>query len=113
MRWTAAALPAAKSAAARKRRHERALHQRSDVGPASRRGDGAALSLSPALVLDAAGGARLLAGRAALRVGISATLHRPEFGFLRARQRRLYRGRADVGCAVSRPARLLDLVSGR
>src|SRR6476469_3824185 len=57
-----------------RRWHERALHQRGDVGAASRRGDGAALSLSAALVLDAAGGAHLLAGGAARLVGISAIL---------------------------------------
>ena len=91
--------------------HERAFHQRADAGAASRRRDGAALSLSAALVLDAAAGAHLLAGGAALRVGLSAALHRAECRLLRPRRRRVHRRGADVGHPVSRPARLLGLVS--
>src|SRR5215471_6419575 len=93
-------------------RNERALNRCGDIGAASRRGDGAALYLSLALVLDAASGAHLLAGGAAPGVGISAVLHRPEFRFFRPRERGLHRRRADVGRAVSRPARLLGVVSG-
>src|SRR6516165_10073189 len=93
-------------------RNERAFKRCSDVGAASRRRDGVALSLSLALVLDAASGAHLLAGGAAPGVGVSAVLHRPEFRVFRPRQRRLHRRGAYVGRVVSRPARLLDIVSG-
>src|SRR5258708_14522177 len=94
-------------------RNERVFNRRSDIGAASRRGDGVALSLSLALVLDAASGAHLLAGGAAPGVGISAVLHRPEFRFFRPRERGLHRRRADGGRALSRPAPLLTIVSGR
>src|SRR5260370_4289873 len=81
-------------------RNERAVHQRHYAGAASRRCDGAALSLSPALVLDAALGADLLAGGATLRLGLPAVLHHAEFRLLRPRQRRVHRRSADVGYAV-------------
>src|SRR5262245_61407097 len=51
--------------------------------PAPSRSDGAALSLSPALVVDAASGADLLAGGAVVRVGFPAVLHRAELRLLR------------------------------
>ena len=81
-----------------------------DARAASRRRDGAALSLSAALVLDAAARAHLLAGGAAVRLGLPAALHRAECRLLRARRRHVHRRRADVGHPVPRPARLLGLV---
>src|SRR5260370_5169265 len=93
-------------------RNERVFNRRSDIGAASRRGDGVALSLSPALVLDAASGAHLLAGGAAPGVVISAVLHRPEFRFFRPRSRGLHPRRADLGRAVPRPPPLLAIVTG-
>src|SRR2546428_13888544 len=93
-------------------RNERVFNRCSDVGAASRRRDGVALSLSLALVLDAASGAHLLAGGAAPGVGSSAVLHRPEFRFFRPRQRGVHRRRAVVGRAFPRPPRLLVIFSG-
>src|SRR5262249_48294470 len=93
--------------------NEPAAFVRFDDLAAPRRRHGAALSLSAALVLVARAGADLLASRAAPGLGLPAVLHRAEFRLLRARRRRLYRRRDDVGHSVSRPARLLDLVSGR
>src|SRR3954463_11029910 len=80
---------------------------------APRRRHGAALSLSAALVMVARAGADLLAGRAAPGLGLPAILHRAEFRLLRPRRRRLHRRRDDVGHPVPRPARFLDLISGR
>src|SRR5438105_8475766 len=68
---------------------------------ASGRGHGAALSLPLALVMVAHPRADLLAGGAAVRLGLLAALHHPEFRFLRARRRHVYRLGADVGHPVS------------
>ena len=83
-----------------------------DARAAPRRRDGAALSLSAALVLDAAARADLLAGGAAVRLGLPAALHHAECRLLRPRRRHVHRRGADVGHPVPRPARLLGLVSG-
>src|SRR5947199_7016637 len=88
-----------------------ASHRRRNIGAAPRGRDGVALSLSLAIVMDAPARADLLAGRAAVRVGLSAILHCPEFRILCASERRIHRRRADVGHALSRPAWLLRLLS--
>src|SRR5437763_8522202 len=91
-------------------RNERAVDQCRDLGAASHRRDGAALCLPLALILDPACRADLLAGGPTLGVGFSAVLYRPEFRVFCALERRFHRRRADVGRAVSRPARLLGVL---
>src|SRR5205085_9885002 len=86
-----------------RRRNERGRDQRGDEGAASHRGDGAALRLPVTLVLDPAAGADLLAGGAALRMEISAVIHRPEFELFSPLQQRYHRPAAHVGRLGPRP----------
>src|SRR5262249_62243974 len=105
-RWRrSSSMPRAGAAKPARLRNDRSLHRLDRPVAPPRRGDGAALSLPPALVLDAAAGVDLLARGAVVRLGFLAVLHRAELRFLRPRQRRLHRRRADVGRAVPRPAR--------
>src|SRR5262245_15055549 len=92
-------------------RRNGACHERNHAGAASSGCDGAALSLSVALVMDARARADLLAGGPAFRMGISAALHRREFRIFRARRRSFYCRGADVGHAVSWTARLFRVLS--
>src|SRR6267154_1271918 len=80
-----------------------------DLG-ASHQRDGAALLVSPDVVVAAASGADLLAGAADHHLGLPAELHLADFGILRARRRLADRRRHPVGHSVPRPARLFDLV---
>src|SRR5437016_60619 len=69
-------------------RNEHILDEPAYARAAPRRRDGAALHISPALVLDAACGSCLLAGGAAFRLGFSANLHHTERGRLPGARRR-------------------------
>src|SRR5882672_7578403 len=95
-----------------RRRHERGRPR--DRHPlrhflASHPGDGAALLVSPDVVLATAAGADLLAGAADHHLGLSAELHLAERRLLCARWRHADRRGDPVGHPVSRPARLFDL----
>src|SRR4051812_9014380 len=70
-------------------RNERAS-QRAGTGAASHRRDGAALSLSPALLVVARTGAHLLAGGTAVRVGLPPALHHTERRLFRPRRRHVH-----------------------
>src|ERR1700683_3213023 len=78
--------------------------------PAPRRGDDAALLVSVALVLAAAGRARLLADGADDHLGLSAVLHHAEGRLFCPCRRHADRCGAALGHPVPRPARLLALV---
>src|ERR1700730_16722697 len=78
---------------------------------ASHQRDDPALLVSVDVVVAAAPGIAVLAGAADHHLGIPADLHRAECRVLRARRRYPDRRRDPVGHPVSRPARLLDLVS--
>src|SRR5258708_7074791 len=73
--------------------------------------DGAALSVSPALILAAHSRADLLADDAIVRLGISAALHFAERRIFCARRWNVHRRGAAVGHPVPRPARILGVVS--
>src|SRR6187431_3553643 len=72
--------------------------------------DGAALLVSPDVVLAAAPGTGLLAGAADHHLGLFAELHCAIVGFFRPRRRLADRRGDPVGHPVPRPARLFDLV---
>ena len=91
-------------------RERRGLASRTRGAPDRR--DDPALLVSVDVVLAAAAGAGLLAGAADDHLGLPAELHRAEFRLLRAGRRHADRRGDPVGHHVSRPARLLDLVSG-
>ncbi|GCC46654.1 hypothetical protein chiPu_0030927, partial [Chiloscyllium punctatum] len=74
--------------------------------------DGAALLVSPDVVMAAAPGADLLAGIADHHLGLPAELHLADLGLLRQSGRHADRRGDPVGYPVPRPARLLDLVPG-
>src|SRR6185437_4739171 len=78
----------------------------------ARRRHGAALLVSAVVVLAAYSRLDLLADGADADVGLPADLRLAAGRLLRAGRRRFHRLGAAVGHPVSRPARLLDLVSG-
>src|SRR3954465_5214069 len=104
--------PAAAAKRRARRRNERAS-ERAGTGAAPHRSHGAALSLSPALLVVARTGTHLLAGCTAVRVGLPPALHHTERRFFRPRRWHVYRRGADVGHPVPRPARFFGLLSRR
>src|SRR5258708_807260 len=89
----------------RRARHERHCRPSRDFA-ASHPCDGAALLVSPDVVLAAASGADLLAGAADHHLGFPAELHLADLGLFRARRRLADRRCHPVGHPVPRPARL-------
>src|SRR5271155_3855790 len=94
----------------RKPHHER-IRRASRYCGASHPRDDPALLVSPALVMAAAAGIAVLAGFADHHLGIPAKIHRAECRVLRPGWRHADRRGYPLGHPVSRPARLLDLVS--
>src|SRR5882757_3787277 len=94
----------------RRARHERDRYASRDLA-APHPCDGAALLVSPDVVLAAAAGTGLLAGIADHHLGLSAELYLADLGIFRARRRFADRRGDPVGHPVPRPARFFDLVS--
>src|SRR3954463_14355018 len=94
----------------RRGRHERNGHPSRNFA-AAHPCDGAALLVSPDVVLAAAAGADVLAGIAGHHLGFPAKLYLADLGVLRPRRRLADRRGDPVGHIVPRSARLFDLVS--